>query len=562
MQIKKRTFTLLLGILVTSVLTSSLIWQLSYRQGIKLAASTGAGDLNLATDRLQFQLRRYRELAVLIVDHPKLSALLEAPRATNLSLEAQEILMRSADKTGATNLAYYDVNGKLLSSAHQVIVQGSVLSQLLNRAVDGALGSSSGYNLNGKRQYYFASPHFAKSGKVKAVLLVVVDVDRLEFEWRGTVPTVFFMDGKEQVFISNRSELIGWTREPNDIGLHPPTGDFPKFESTTISGKEIWITNWGPYVPKTSLHLTKDLAVIGMRAEILVDLGPAAKIANLQAAIAAVLVLFLGTLILVTVQRRRVLADTNTQLELKVAEKTADLRAAQTELVQAGKLSALGKMSAGISHELNHPLMAIQQYSENAGRFLQINDNEKAHNNLSEIQKLSQRMARIIKNLRAFARNEHEPMGRVDVLDVITAALSLTRTRIDQTQTELITDLPSAPVYVNAGEVRLSQVVVNLISNALDAMEESKERKLSIRVSVRTQVEIHVTDTGPGIDDPEKMFDPFYTTKSVDKGEGLGLGLSISYGLVQSFGGDIKGKNSSTGAHMVVTLDKRNNDEH
>lgn len=562
MQIKKRSITLLLGILITAVLTSSLVWQLSYRQGIKLAASTGSGDLNLATDRLQFQLRRYRELAVLIVDHPKLSALLGAPRATNLSLEAQEILMRSADKTGATNLAYFDVSGKLLSSAHAVILQDLVLSQLLNRAADGALGSSSGYNLNGKRQYYFAAPYFAKSGKVKAVLLVVVDVDQLEFEWRGTVPTVFFMDGKEQIFISNRSELIGWTRKPNEIGLHPPTGDFPKFASTTISGREIWTTNWGPYVPKTSLHLTKDLAVIGMRAEILVDLGPAAKIANLQAAIAAVLVLFLGTLILVTVQRRRVLAETNIQLELKVAEKTADLRAAQTELVKAGKLSALGKMSAGISHELNQPLMAIQQYSENAGRFLQLKDTENAHNNLSEIQKLSQRMARIIRNLRAFARNEHEPMARVDVLDVIKAALAITRTRIDQTQTELITDLPPAPVYVNAGEVRLSQVIVNLISNALDAMEESKERKLSITVSVKTQVEIHVTDTGPGIDDPEKMFDPFYTTKSVDKGEGLGLGLSISYGLVQSFGGDIKGKNSPAGAHMVVTLDKRNNDEH
>ena len=562
MQIKKRRTALLLGILLTAVLTSSLIWQLSYRQGIKLAASTGAGDLNLATDRLQFQLRRYRELAVLIVDHPKLSALLKAPRASNSSEEAQEILMRSADKTGATNLAYYDVSGRLLSSAHEVIVQASMLSQLLNRAADGALGSSSGYNLNGKRQYYFAAPHFAKSGKVEAVLLVAVDVDRLEFEWRGTVPTVFFMDEKEQIFISNRSELIGWKRKMNEIGLHPPTGDFPKFEATAISGQEIWITNWGPYVPKTSLHLTKDLAVIGMRAEILIDLGPAAKIANLQAAIAAVLVLFLGTLILITVQRRRVLADTNTQLELKVAEKTADLRAAQAELVKAGKLSALGKMSAGISHELNQPLMAIQQYSENAGRFLQLKDPENARNNLSEIQKLSQRMARIIRNLRAFARNEHEPMGRVDVLDVIKAALALTRMRIDQTQTELITDLPPSPVYVNAGEVRLSQVIVNLISNALDAMEESKERKLSITVSVKTQVEIHVTDTGPGIDDPEKMFDPFYTTKSVDKGEGLGLGLSISYGLVQSFGGDIKGKNSPAGAHMVVTLDKRNNDEH
>jgi len=295
-----------------------------------------------------------------------------------------------------------------------------------------------------------------------------------------------------------------------------------------------------------------------MRAEALIDLNSAAKIANLQASMTAVFVLFLGALLLVTTQRRRVLADANAQLELKVAERTADLKSAQSELVKAGKLSALGKMSAGISHELNQPLMAIQQYSENAVRFLKLNHTKNIKSNLDEIAKLSQRMARIIKNLRAFARNEHEPMGRVNVVDVINSSLKIVQDRIENTQTELKYDLPKTPAIVKAGEVRLGQVILNLISNALDAMEASPSRHLTIRITTESKVKIHIADTGPGIDDPERMFDPFYTTKSVDKGEGLGLGLSISYGLVQSFGGNIVGMNTATGAQLVVTLDKWN----
>ena len=89
-------------------------------------------------------------------------------------------------------------------------------------------------------------------------------------------------------------------------------------------------------------------------------------------------------------------------------------------------------------------------------------------------------------------------------------------------------------------------------------MEASPSRHLTIRITTESKVKIHIADTGPGIDDPERMFDPFYTTKSVDKGEGLGLGLSISYGLVQSFGGNIVGMNTATGAQLVVTLDKWN----
>ena len=115
---------------------------------------------------------------------------------------------------------------------------------------------------------------------------------------------------------------------------------------------------------------------------------------------------------------------------------------------------------------------------------------------------------------------------------------------------------PANPIMVRGGDVRLQQVVMNLVSNALDAMAESDEKRLTLSIE-RTGglVRLIVRDTGPGIADPSRIFDPFYTTKEVGASEGMGLGLSISYGLVQSFGGAIRGGNhAGGGAEFVVEL--------
>ena len=570
-----RTVSVIIYLLAVVVLTAS-VWAYSARQSVSALVPRGQSDLALASDRLVSGISSYRLQTVSLASDLRL----QSPDTPTLELAA--ILRRGADLSGALDFVLLDTDRQPLASAFNSSVRGWWDEPMVDHALSGTLGTHLMYSSDfGRRTFLIAAPIFDPDGPVTRVLVTLVDLERIEADFRGDNPAVFVTDQTGVIYFSNRSELVlrNSRLEPGP----PEAQGFLDYTSNTFSGTEIWTISASRYLPRRAIHVVQDLPVIGMQAEALVDVAPALATAWLQAAVVGFAFLLFGAVFFLVTRQRHMLAVANEALEGEVRARTRELsdanmalraevnerieaetalKKAQRDLIQAEKLSALGKMSAGISHELNQPLMAIQQYSENAGRFLQLKDTENAHNNLSEIQKLSQRMARIIRNLRAFARNEREPMARVDVLDVINAALVLTRTRIDQTQTELITDLPPAPVYVNAGEVRLSQVIVNLISNALDAMEESKERKLSITVSVKTQVEIHVTDTGPGIDDPEKMFDPFYTTKSVDKGEGLGLGLSISYGLVQSFGGDIKGKNSPAGAHMVVTLDKRNNDEH
>ena len=191
-------------------------------------------------------------------------------------------------------------------------------------------------------------------------------------------------------------------------------------------------------------------------------------------------------------------------------------------------------------------------------QFLKKGNVSAASDNLGRIAGLAHRMGRIIRNLRAFARQEAEAVARVDIIATLESAFELTQARLSHDGIAFDFDAPDGPLWIKGGEVRLGQVFVNLINNAADAMAESPEK--SVRVHVRPEpghVAIDVIDTGPGIAAPEKIFEPFYTTEEVGASEGMGLGLSISYGLVQSFGGAIRGRNregAQRGAVFTVEL--------
>ena len=170
---------------------------------------------------------------------------------------------------------------------------------------------------------------------------------------------------------------------------------------------------------------------------------------------------------------------------------------------------------------------------------------------------MAERMARIIQNLRAFARQETVPQTRVDVTRVLHGAIELTDAYLQKANVTLSCDAPDGPLWVRGGEVRLGQVFVNLITNAADAMEGRETRHLHIDLRPDDGVEVTFRDTGPGIEMPDKVFDPFYTTKSSGDASGMGLGLSISYGIVQSFGGQIRGSNLDGGGAMFSVLLER-----
>ncbi|WP_353344278.1 ATP-binding protein [Aquicoccus sp. SU-CL01552] len=552
------------------------IWRYGYVQALGQLAQRAEADLALASDRLATQLQVYRELAVLIVDRPALTGLEDPARRP-----AARVLLRAlADKTGALDIFYMDTSGQVLAAAQGIIGTDLGGAGYFRRAMHGALGSGHGIvGPQGRRAYYFAAPAFAADGSVRGALVVVADVEDVERSWRGSLPAVFFVDDRQEVFIANRSELLFWRRVPGQVGLVPVGGGPLSVSTGRVGGHEVWRLNWGQYLPRRALHLVRELPVVGLTGEILVDVAPARRLAGLQAATVAAICLAFGAVLFLVTERRRALAEANIKLEERVADRTralsqanvklrrevvereeaeAALKQAQADLVQAGKLSALGQMSAGISHELNQPLMAIRQFADNGAAFLARGRAEKAGENLTRIAEMAARMARIIKNLRAFARNESEPMAKVDLVEVIGSAVELTEARLRADAVGLDWAAPAGPLFVWGGEVRLAQVFVNLINNAADAMAGRADKRIVITVEDEgDRLAVRLRDSGPGIADPDKIFEPFYSTKEVGGDEGMGLGLSISYGLVQSFGGNIRGANAAGGgAVFTVELDR------
>jgi two-component system C4-dicarboxylate transport sensor histidine kinase DctB len=263
------------------------------------------------------------------------------------------------------------------------------------------------------------------------------------------------------------------------------------------------------------------------------------------------------------------------ELEARVAQRTADLNAAnaqltreiderrttearlrktQKDLVQAGKLAALGQMSAALSHELNQPLTAIKSYADNAAAFLDRGRTDTAKENVGRIRQMADRMAALSGHLRNFARRPQETVGPVDLRLVIEDAVELMGSRLRAARAEITTDLGDGPVWVAGGRLRLQQVFVNLISNALDAMGDQANPSVAITLDPAPEgrVRVAVQDSGSGLSDDilPTLFDPFVTTKA--PGQGLGLGLSISYNIVGDFGGRLSAANRPEGGAVFV----------
>ncbi len=231
-------------------------------------------------------------------------------------------------------------------------------------------------------------------------------------------------------------------------------------------------------------------------------------------------------------------------------------RQTRDDLVQAAKLAALGQMAAGLSHELNQPLAAIRSHAYNGAILLQRGRPEEARSSLDRIQALTARMAELIKHLKRFARRPAATLEAVDLRVVVEGALSLFEQRLDEEKVDVRVNFPDPPPMVRAEEVRLEQVIVNLISNALDVLEGQADRRIDISAEVRAgRARLSVSDNGSGIAEQHRaaIFDPFFTTKPA--GLGLGLGLSMSYNIVKDFGGDlILASTGPTGTTFVIDL--------
>ncbi len=252
------------------------------------------------------------------------------------------------------------------------------------------------------------------------------------------------------------------------------------------------------------------------------------------------------------------LSSANQNLETKYAklkETESLLRSTQNELVQAGKLAMLGQMAAGVTHELNQPLAAIRAFADNAGTFLARGQTAEAGQNLAQISAASARMGKIIGQLKGFARKSSETVSTVDLQQAIEGSALLLRNDFETHKVKLEIDVRE-PVRVVGDTVRTEQVLINLMRNALDAVEGAANPVIKVvleRDGGDAVIRIHDSGTGIPLQVAPHLFEPFFTTKSA--GRGLGLGLTISSSIVQAMNGQLTAHNHADGgAEFVVRL--------
>jgi len=252
--------------------------------------------------------------------------------------------------------------------------------------------------------------------------------------------------------------------------------------------------------------------------------------------------------LLVAISRQLATTIEKVRLYEETCRAYEDLRKTQEQLLQSEKMSAVGQLIAGVAHELNNPLTAILGYAQ----LLETEGlNSRAQDYVSKLFKQAQRTHRVVQNLLSFARQRKPERDEVDLRKVLDETLALRDYDLKINNIRVERDLPSEKALVVADPHQIEQVFLNIINNAVDAiLETGRPGKLKIRIScVGSHVCTQFTDDGAGIKDAKRIFDPFYTTKSV--GKGTGLGLSICYGIVKEHGGDITANKAPEGGAVI-----------
>ena len=238
----------------------------------------------------------------------------------------------------------------------------------------------------------------------------------------------------------------------------------------------------------------------------------------------------------------------NIRLQREIAERQKverTLEVAEQTLAQSSKLAALGEMSAAVSHELNQPLAAMKTYLAGARLLLTRNRPQEALASFQRIDDLIERMGAITRQLKSYARKGADKFGAVDAREAVVSAISMMEPQLKSRKVEITRTLPNDKAIIFGDRLRLEQVIVNLLRNALDATKSAAEPRVDVILAVGETVHLTVRDNGPGIDDLDALFEPFYTTKQ--PGDGVGLGLAISSGIVTDLGGRLTARNSSAG---------------
>ncbi|MEO6354482.1 MAG: ATP-binding protein [Burkholderiaceae bacterium] len=555
-------------------------------------------------------LSKYEFLPLALAQSAEVADLLQhANNAAQVNHYLEDINAR----VGAFAVYVLDPQGVVLASSNwreptSYVGQNYAFRPYFEQAIRGGIGRFYGIGVSTGEAGLFISQPIRRGGRIIGIAAAKVSLDWIERSWRepGATEQIWVTDANGVVILSSIPALKFTTLAPlsdaQKTAMHQqrqflretlPLVAHPVLEQFADGARVLSLFDpaKGRAVPdgkREFLAVDRALAPLEWQITVLSDLAPVRAVAR-NAAFAAMLIWALVLLsVLYARQRRRriderlaaqeALKRANDELEIKVEQRTADLRdsndrlqaevaereraehtlrCAQAELVQSGKLAAIGQMAAGVTHELNQPLAALQTFSDNARVFITRGRTEEALENLSIISDLVKRLGYITSQLKAFARRSDDAQKPAQVQKAFARTMLLLHARIAAERIQLDAAWPQQALAVFCSEIGLEQVFTNLLSNAIDAMAESGTKHIALTtVQHADQLEIRIADTGTGIPAHliEKIFDPFYTTRE----QGLGLGLSISAGIIRSAGGQLSVRNrpaaEGSGAEFIIRL--------
>lgn len=608
-QILLRRIVVLLGFAALIAGAGLLAFRLSLAMGLAELQVTGRHRLDLYASSLEREIDKYAYFSTTLGLERDVLRLLASPTSER-TRQVNQYLEQLNERAGTLSIYVLDRQGRVVAASNWRRPDSYVGEELsfrpyFRQALETGSGRLFGIGTTrGEPGYYLASALGNGQGLL-GVAVVKVGLQQLEQSWTTVEAPALVADENGVVILASVPDWKFTTLQPLDAATRSAFYQTQQYNRRALEplgvqalgtldhgARLVRLPRQKPELvsmfPVSGQFLAQTQALPGTTWQITVfsQLDPVRGIAFSRAALAAAAAGILCILLLMQAERRRHLKDrlaarealqqAHDRLELKVAERTADLsaanqrlqaevaertraertlRAAQDELVQAGKLAVIGQLATGIAHELNQPLAALRTLSGNARKFLARGDQSSVDGNLARIAELVDRMGRLTGQLKSFARKSTGRPQAVPLRRAIDNALFLLEQRLQRSGIVACLNLPQQELRAWCDANRLEQVLVNLAGNALDAMEGQPAPALEIEALRQGErILVRVRDHGPGLSDEARahLFEPFFTTK--EAGSGLGLGLAISAGIVADSGGSLSGDNHPEGG-AVFTID-------
>ena len=527
------------------LLTDRFTESTRYRAELRLALYSG---------NLLSELRRNAIVPQLLARDP---ALIAALQSNDFSLSTQR-LMSFVEEIGAASLMLLDGDGRTVAATDR----NRLGEQRRGEAyfVEALRANATVFSVIEREAggYGFAySRRVTDSSGILGVIVVEVDLQKFERAWAGISDAVLVTDSTGRIILSTEPRWRGLS-ETEALEKQDPQGAIQRAIRMTA--------DWTALPPDAYL---RGEAVMRLQTRIPFRgwrMTSFTTYASIREKVNAVLALeIMGFAILLALafyflsrktavrmalfQRESAeLRALNARLQREIAERERvqeNLAVAEQTLAQSSKLAALGEMSAAVSHELNQPLAAMKTYLAGARLLLRRNRPDEALASFGRIDELLERMGAITRQLKSYARKGSDSFAPVNLGDALAASLAMMEPQLRQRHVKITKFLPEEPVCVMGDRMRIEQVMINLLRNALDATKSVDDPEIEIILAAGETATLTVRDNGAGIEDFDALFEPFYTTKQ--PGDGVGLGLAISSGIVSDLGGRLTARNGQKG---------------